>query len=211
MTILSASTVILNSFQDLIDRRGNMTAKKLIIGIAGASGAVYGIRLLEILRSMKVETHLVVTKSGKLSIEYETDFKLDDVIALADHYYNNNDISAAIASGSFINDGMIIAPCTVKTLSEIATGCTSSLISRAADVALKDRRRLVLLFRETPLHLGHIRSMQAVTEMGGIVMPPVTSFYARPKTIDDMVNHTIGRVLDLYGIDTALVKRWGGI
>lgn len=185
--------------------------KKLIIGIAGASGAIYGIRLLEILRSLKVETHLVVTKSGKLSIEYETDFKLDDVIALADHYYNNNDISAAIASGSFINDGMIIAPCTVKTLSEIATGCTSSLISRAADVALKDRRRLVLLFRETPLHLGHIRSMQAVTEMGGIVMPPVTSFYTRPKTIDDMVNHTIGRVLDLYGIDTALVKRWGGI
>lgn len=188
-----------------------MTRKKLIIGISGASGAIYGIRLLEVLRSLKVETHLVVTKAGKLSIEHETEHKLDDVIKLADHYYNNGDIAAAIASGSFINDGMIVAPCTVKTLSEIATGCTSSLITRAADVALKDRRRLVLLFRETPLHLGHIRSMASITEMGGIIMPPVTSFYSKPKTIDEMVNQTIGRVLDLYGIDTALVKRWGGI
>lgn len=185
--------------------------KKIIVGIAGASGAIYGIRLLEVLHSIGVETHLVITKSGKLTIEHETDFKLDDVISLASHYYNNNDVSAAIASGSFINDGMIIAPCTVKTLSEIATGCTQSLISRAADVALKDRRRLVLLFRETPLHLGHIRSMQAVTEMGAIVMPPVTSFYSKPKTIDDLINQTIGRVLDLCDIDNKLVKRWSGI
>jgi 4-hydroxy-3-polyprenylbenzoate decarboxylase len=183
---------------------------KIIVGISGASGAIYGIRLLEVLRAANIETHLVITKSGKLTIEHETDFKLDDVISLASCYYNNNDISAAIASGSFINDGMIIAPCTVKTLSEIATGCTQSLISRAADVALKDKRRLVLLFRETPLHLGHIRSMQAVTEMGAIVMPPITSFYSKPKTVDDMVNHTIGRVLDLYDIDNNLVKRWNG-
>ncbi len=188
-----------------------MTLKRIIVGISGASGAVYGIRLLEVLRSLKIETHLVVTKSGKLSIEYETNLKLDDVIALSDYYYNNSDIAARIASGSFISNGMIIAPCTVKTLSEIATGCISSLISRAADVALKERQRLVLLFRETPLHLGHIRSMQAVTEMGGIIMPPVTSFYNKPHTIDDMVDHTIGRLLDLYGLDTSLVKRWGGL
>ncbi|MCE2991729.1 MAG: UbiX family flavin prenyltransferase [Candidatus Jidaibacter sp.] len=185
--------------------------KRIVVGISGASGAIYGIRLLEVLKTCEVETHLVVTKSAKLSIEHETELKLDDVIKLADHYHNNNDIAAKIASGSFIHDGMIIAPCTVKTLSEIATGCTSSLISRAADVALKDRRRLVLLFRETPLHLGHIKSMQSVTEMGGIIMPPVTSFYNHPKTTNDIVNQTIGRLLDLYDIKNSLVKRWGGI
>lgn len=185
--------------------------KKLIVGISGASGAIYGIRLLQILKKFGIETHLVVTKSGKLSIEWETDYKLDDVIAMADHYHNNNDIAAPISSGSFLNDGMIIAPCTVKTMSEIATGCTQSLISRAADVALKDRRKVVLLFRETPLHLGHIRSMAAVTEMGGIIMPPVTSFYQKPKSIDEMVDHTLSRVLDLYGIDAQIAERWKGM
>jgi flavin prenyltransferase len=185
--------------------------KKLIVGISGASGAIYGIKLLKILKKLGIETHLVITKSGKLSIEWETDYKLDDVIALADHYYNNNDIAARIASGSFLNDGMIIAPCTVKTMSEIATGCTQSLISRAADVALKDRRKVVLMFRETPLHLGHIKSMAAVTEIGAIVMPPVVTLYNKPKSIDDMIDHTISRVLDLYGIENDLSERWEGI
>lgn len=188
-----------------------MSMKKIIVGISGASGAIYGIQLLQILRSLGVETHLVVTKAGKLSIEHETDFSLDDVILMADHYYNNNDIAARIASGSFLHDGMVIAPCTVKTMSEIATGCTSSLISRAGDVTLKDRRKLILLFRETPLHLGHIKSMHSVTEMGGIIMPPVTTFYHKPKTIDDMVTHTLARLLDVLGIEHALIKRWDGL
>lgn len=186
------------------------TKRKIIVGISGASGAIYGIKLLEVLRQCNIESHLTITKSGKLSIELETDYKFDDVVKLADHYYNNNDIAAAISSGSFINEGMIIAPCTVKTLSEIATGCTQTLISRAADVALKDRRKLVLLFRETPLHLGHINSMKTITEMGAIVMPPMISFYSKPKTIDEIVFHTVGRVLDLFAIDNPLVTRWRG-
>lgn len=188
-----------------------MSKKKLIVGISGASGAAYGISILKILKTLGVESHLVVTKAGKLSIEHETEYKLDDVIEMADHYYNNNDISARIASGSFLNDGMVIAPCTVKTMSEIATGCTQSLISRAADVTLKDRRKLILLFRETPLHLGHINSMKAVTEMGGIVMPAVTTFYNNPKSIDDMVTHTTARILDVLNIENNLIERWQGL
>jgi 4-hydroxy-3-polyprenylbenzoate decarboxylase len=188
-----------------------MRKKKLIVGISGASGAVYGISMLKILKKLDIESHLVVTKAGKLSIEYETEYKLDDVIEMADHYYNNNDISARIASGSFLNDGMVIAPCTVKTISEIATGCTQSLISRAADVALKDRRKLILLFRETPLHLGHINSMKTVTEMGAIVMPAVTTFYNKPKSIDDMVTHTIARILDVLNIENNMIDRWEGL
>jgi flavin prenyltransferase len=185
-----------------------MNKKKIIVGISGASGAIYGVKLLEILKKLSIETHLVVTKSGKISLEQETDLKLDDVIKLSDYYYNNSDIAASIASGSFINDGMVIAPCTVKTMSEIATGCTQTLISRAADVALKERRRVILMFREAPLHLGHIKSILNVTEIGAIVYPTVTSFYTRPKTIDDIINHSVGRVLDLFGIDSGIFKRW---
>lgn len=188
-----------------------MTKKKIIVGISGASGATYGIIMLKTLKTLGIESHLVVTKAGKLSIEHETDYKLDDVISLSDHYYNNNDISAKIASGSFLHDGMIIAPCTVKTMSEVATGCTGSLISRAADVTLKDRRKLILLFRETPLHLGHINSMKTITEMGGIVMPTVTTFYNNPKSINDMVMHTVARVLDVLCIENNLIERWQGL
>lgn len=185
-----------------------MTHNKLIVGISGASGVIYGIKLLKALRAINIESHLVITKLGKLSIELETDYKFNDIVELADCYYNNNDLAAAISSGSFLNDGMIIAPCTVKTLSEIVTGCTQTLISRAADVALKDRRKLVLLFRETPLHLGHINSMKMATEMGAIVMPPVIAFYNKPQTLMDAVDHTIGRVLDLFNVNNTLVNRW---
>ncbi len=184
---------------------------RLIIGISGASGAIYGIRLLEILRDLGIETHLIVTKAGKIAIEYETGYTLDHVISLAAHYHHNNDISASIASGSFITSGMIIAPCTVKTMSEITTGVTHSLISRAADVILKDRRKLVLMFRETPLHLGHIRTMEQATLMGAIIAPTVTTFYTKAQTIEQMVDHQLGRILDLFGIDAGLVERWDGL
>jgi 4-hydroxy-3-polyprenylbenzoate decarboxylase len=183
--------------------------RRLIVGISGASGTIYGVRLLEALRAADIETHLVMTKSADTTLAYETNLKVADVHALADVVHPNADIGAAIASGSFKTLGMVVAPCSIRSLSEIAHGITGSLLSRAADVVLKERRRLVLLVRETPLHLGHLRSMAAVTEMGAIVMPPVPSFYAKPQTIDDVINHTIGRALDLFDIDTGLVRRWG--
>ncbi len=184
--------------------------RRLIIGISGASGAIYGVRLLQILRQAGVETHLVMSRAAHLTLASETDFKVADVEALATVVHSNQDIGAACASGSFPTDGMVIAPCSIKTMSEIATGVTPALLSRAADVTLKERRRLVLLLRETPLHIGHIRSMAAVTEAGAIVYPPVPAFYARPDSLDAMVDHTLGRVLDLFGIDTGLVRRWTG-
>jgi 4-hydroxy-3-polyprenylbenzoate decarboxylase len=182
--------------------------KRLIIGISGASGIIYGVRLLELLRAAEVETHLIVSKAARLTLEYETDYQLADLKALADHSYGIDDIGAALASGSFKTAGMIVAPCSVKTLSEISNSATSNLLTRAADVILKERRRLVLMVRETPLHLGHIRSMAQVTEMGAIVAPPVPAFYARPETLDDMINHTVGRVMDLFDIDLGTVHRW---
>lgn len=185
--------------------------KRIVVGISGASGAIYGIRLLKILVSLGIETHLIVTKAGKLSIEYETDYSFDDVVDLADYYHPNTNIAACIASGSFLHDGMVIAPCTVKTLSEVANCVSHSLISRAADVTLKDRRKLILLFRETPLHLGHIKLMQAATESGAIIMPCVTTFYNHPRSIDDMIDHTIARILDLLGLEHNLIKRWEGL
>jgi 4-hydroxy-3-polyprenylbenzoate decarboxylase len=181
-----------------------------LVGISGASGAIYGIRLLELLRDADIETHLVISRAARLTLAYETDRKIADIEALATRVYPEQDVGAACSSGSFKTQGMIIAPCSIKTMSEIATGTTTNLVSRAADVCLKERRRLVLMLRETPLHLGHIRSMASVTEAGAIVYPPVPAFYARPQSIEDMVDHTLGRVLDLFDIDLGTVKRWTG-
>ena len=185
-----------------------MTTGRIIVGISGASGIVYGVRVLEALRSCGVETHLVMTRSAQVTLGYELPLKVADVQALADVNHRFDDMGASISSGSFQTIGMIVAPCSIRSLSEIATGVTSNLLTRAADVVLKERRRLVLLVRETPLHLGHLRTMTQVTEMGAIVMPPVPAFYSRPGSIDDMVNHTIGRALDLFGIENSLVRRW---
>ena len=184
--------------------------KRIVVGVTGASGAIYGIRLLELLSTCGIETHLIVSRAAQITLAYETDYKVSDLEKLATVVHPNGDIGAACSSGSFRTTGMIVAPCSIKTLSEIATGTTANLISRSADVALKERRRLVLLLRETPFHLGHIRSMAAVTEAGAIVYPPVPAFYARPKSLEEMVDHTLGRVLDLFGIDVGTVKRWSG-
>jgi 4-hydroxy-3-polyprenylbenzoate decarboxylase len=181
---------------------------RLIVGISGASGVIYGVRMLQMLRTLGVETHLVMSKSAQLTLTHETDMSVAEVKALADVTYSNADIGASIASGSFRVSGMVIAPCSIKTLSEIASGITGGLLSRAADVTLKERRRLVLMLRETPLHLGHLRSMVAVTEAGAIISPPVPAFYARPASIDEMVDHSVGRVLDLFGIESGAVRRW---
>ncbi len=185
------------------------TPQRLILGISGASGVIYGIRMLQILQEKPIETHLVISKSAEITIAYETDWKAAKVKELADVVYPAADIGAAISSGSFKTMGMIIAPCSVKSMGEIASGVTSSLLSRAADVVLKERRRLVLMLRETPFHAGHIRQMQTVTGMGAIVAPPVPAFYARPKSIEEMVDQTIGRTLDLFDIDIGVTKRWG--
>jgi flavin prenyltransferase len=185
-----------------------MTPRRLVVGISGASGFVYGVRLLQVLRRLDIETHLCVSRSALLTMAHETDYKLADVTALASFTYRSDDMAAAISSGSFRSLGMIVAPCSMKTLAEIASGMSSSLISRAADVTLKERRPLVLLARETPYTLAHLRNMTAVTEMGAIVAPPVPAFYARPASLDQMVDHTLGRVLDLFGLEAGTVKRW---
>jgi 4-hydroxy-3-polyprenylbenzoate decarboxylase len=186
--------------------------KRLIVGISGASGIIYGIRLLELLKNMgdelRLETHLIMSRSAEITLAYETTLKVSDVQNLADTTYANKDIGAALASGSFKTMGMIIAPCSVKTLAEIATGVTSTLLPRAADVILKERRRLVCMVRETPLHSGHLRNMLALSDMGAIIAPPVPAFYTKPASLDDMINHTVGRVLDLFEIETNAVKRW---
>jgi len=183
-------------------------ALPLIVGISGASGAIYGVRLLEALRKAKVPSHLVVSKSAALTLKEECDMTVGQVRDLADANYSNGDIGAAVSSGSFKTLGMVIVPCSIRTVSDIAYGTTDTLLSRAADVVLKERRRLVLVVRETPLHLGHLRTLTAATESGAIIMPPVPAFYHRPKTIDDIVNQTVGRCLDLFDIDSGLVKRW---
>jgi 4-hydroxy-3-polyprenylbenzoate decarboxylase len=184
--------------------------RRLIVGITGASGAIYGVRLLELLRTTDIETHLIMSRAGQTTLAAETSLKVADVEALADVVHQNTDIAAACSSGSFRTLGMVIAPCSIKTMGEIATGVTPNLISRAADVALKERRRVVLMLRETPLHLGHIRSMAAVTEAGAVVYPPVPAFYAQPKSLEEMIDHTLGRVLDLFDIDVGAVRRWNG-
>ena len=185
--------------------------KRLIIGISGASGIIYGVRILQALHGSDIETHLVMSDSAKLTLSSEMDLTIKEVESLASVVHNNKNVGATIASGSFKTLGMVVAPCSIRSLSEIAWGSTTSLLSRAADVVLKERRRLVLLVRETPLHLGHLKSMTQATENGAVIMPPVPMFYSKPKTLDDIVNHTSGRCLDLFEIDTDLVKRWSGM
>lgn len=182
---------------------------RLVVGISGASGAVYGIRMLQALKDLGVESHLVMSKAAEMTIAYETDWKIADVKALADVCYPVQDVGAAISSGSFRTLGMVVAPCSVRSMSEIATGVTSNLLTRAADVVLKERRRLVLMVRETPFHLGHLRTMVSLAEMGAVVAPPLPAFYSRPESVDDLVDHSVGRVLDLFDLDTGAVRRWG--
>ncbi|MBC7574910.1 MAG: UbiX family flavin prenyltransferase [Herminiimonas sp.] len=187
-------------------------ARRLIIAITGATGAVYGVRLLEVLRDMPaIETHLLVSEAGVLNLHQELDLDRKSVGLLADVVHNVRDVGASIASGSFASDGMIVAPCSMKTLASIAHGMSDNLITRAADVVLKERRRLVLMVRETPFNLAHLRNMTAVTEMGGIVFPPLPGFYQRPQTIAEMIDHTVGRVLDLFEVPHALTPRWSGL
>lgn len=187
------------------------TPARIIVGISGASGAVYGVRALELLAAAGVETHLVVTRSAHLTLSQELGMSPAALAEKASVVHNIQDIGATISSGSFRTLGMLIAPCSVRTMSEIATGVTSTLISRAADVVLKERRKLVLMVRETPLHLGHLRTMTSLAEMGAIIMPPVPAFYALPETIADMVDHSVGRALDLFGVDSGAVRRWAGM
>ena len=185
------------------------TPRRLIVGITGATGIVYGVRLLELLREAGIETHLVVSRAADLTRLHELDLSGKELRALAAVHYPITDVGAPIASGSFRTMGMIVAPCSARTLAEIASGVASSLLTRAADVVLKERRRLVLLFRETPLHAGHIRNMLAATEAGAVVMPPVPAFYSRPNSIDDLVTATVCRALDLFDIDLGRLRRWG--
>jgi 4-hydroxy-3-polyprenylbenzoate decarboxylase len=183
--------------------------RRLIVGISGASGVVYGARLLELLRPLGVETHLVMSRSAEVTLALETALKPADLRACADVVHAVGDLAAPISSGSFPTLGMIVAPCSIRSMAEIATGVTTTLLTRAADVSLKERRRLVLLVRETPLHTGHLRTMTALSEMGAIIAPPVPAFYAKPQTIEEMIDQTLGRVLDLFGIEAGIVRRWG--
>lgn len=183
--------------------------QRLIVGISGASGVIYGVRLLQLLRNAGVQTHLVMSKTAELTFAYETTLKIADVKALADVTHPIDDLAASISSGSFQTMGMIVAPCSMRSMSEIASGVTTGLLTRAADVSLKERRRLVLMVRETPLHTGHLRTMTTLSEIGAIIAPPVPAFYAKPESLDDMVDHTVGRILDLFDIDVGVVHRWG--
>lgn len=185
------------------------SSPRIVVAITGASGVIYGKRCLEALKEAGAETHLVVSRAAEMTLAYELGIKAADLEPLAFVRYAPGDIGAAIASGSFRADAMIVAPCSIKTMSEIATGVTTTLVSRAADVMLKERRRLVLMIRETPFHLGHLRTMTALAEMGAIIAPPLPSFYIEPKTVAELVDQSVGRVLDLVGIDSALTRRWG--
>jgi flavin prenyltransferase len=182
---------------------------RLILGISGASGVIYGARLLELLQPLPVETHLVITRAAEVTLALETDLKPAAVRARADVVHAIGDMAAPISSGSFRTIGMIVAPCSIRSMAEIASGATTTLLTRAADVVLKERRRLVLVVRETPLHTGHLRTMTALSEMGAVIAPPVPAFYAKPATIAEMVDQTLGRVLDLFGLDIGTVRRWG--
>lgn len=182
---------------------------RLIVGLSGASGAVYGLTALAALRDLGVETHAVASKAAEMTLSYETGLKPSNLKSRADHLYKIADVGAPIASGSFRTLGMLIAPCSVRTMSEIATGATSSLLTRAADVVLKERRPLVLMVRETPFHLGHLRTMAALAEMGATILPPLPAFYARPETVQDIVNQSVGRALDQFGLDWKATRRWG--
>jgi 4-hydroxy-3-polyprenylbenzoate decarboxylase len=181
----------------------------VVLGITGASGVIYGVRILEVLSKLGVEIHLIVTQAGLKNLEIETGHNINGLKSMASHVYEEGDFTAPLASGSFKVDGMVVAPCSIKTLSAIANSYDYNLLVRAADVMLKERRRLVLLVRETPLHEGHLELMLRVTRMGGVIMPPVPGFYHHPKTIEDLINQTIGKVLDLFSVDAKLFKRWG--
>lgn len=184
---------------------------RLIVGISGASGVIYGVRLLQALRPLDgIETHLVLSKAARLNIALETNWQARDVEALADSVHDNRNLAAAIASGSFLTTGMVIAPCSMKTLSGVVHSFSDNLLVRAADVVLKERRRLVLVPREAPLHLGHLRMLTAAAELGAVILPPMPAFYTRPRSVDDIVDHTVARVLDLFGIDCDLSARWQG-
>ena len=182
--------------------------KRIIVGISGASGAIYGIRALELLRENNIETHLVMTKSAELTLHHELGMTASEVAERATEVHSVRNVAASIASGSYVTDGMLIAPCSIRTMSEISTGVTSSLLTRAADVVLKEKRRLVLMVRETPLHTGHLRTMTRLSEIGAAIVPPVPAFYASPATIDDIVTQTVGRALDLFGLDISGITRW---
>jgi len=186
-----------------------MTRQRMIVGITGATGIAYGVRALQLLRAMDIETHLVMSRAGEMTREHETDLSRQQLHALADVVYPIADVGAAISSGSFATLGMLVAPCSVRTLAEIASGVTTTLLTRAADVVLKERRKLVLLVRETPLHLGHLRNMVAVTEFGAVIMPPVPAMYTRPRSIDDLIEHSVGRALDAFGLSAPNLPRWG--
>jgi len=190
---------------------GAAAPSRLVVGISGASGVVYGARVLEALRELGVESHLVVTRAALLTLSQETDLTPDELTGKADVVHRLNDVGATISSGSFRTLGMIVAPCSVRTMSEIATGVTSTLLTRAADVVLKERRPLVLMVRETPLHLGHLRTMTALAEMGAVIAPPLPAFYARPESLEQMVDQSVGRALDVFGLDWAPVRRWEGL
>jgi 4-hydroxy-3-polyprenylbenzoate decarboxylase len=182
---------------------------RIIVGLSGASGVIYGVRILSLLKEKGVETHLIISEAGKRNIEIETDYKADEVAAMATHVHDNKDVGASIASGSFLTDGMVVVPCTIKSLSGIANSYNNNLLVRAADVTLKEKRKLVLVVRETPLHKGHLRLMTLAADMGALILPPVPSFYHQPKTIDDIIDQTIGKVFDYLGIEHDLFKRWG--
>lgn len=185
---------------------------KLVVGISGATGAIYGIRLLEVLRNMPgMETHLIISDAAQLTISQETDWTIPEVEALATQVYDNTDIGAAIASGSFRVDGMVIVPCSIKTMSALANSYNTNLMVRAGDVTLKERRPLVLVVRETPLHYGHLKQMLDLAQMGAILLPPVPAYYHRPKTLDDIINHTVGKILDIFQIEHSLFMRWKGM
>lgn len=183
--------------------------KRLVIGLSGASGIIYGLRALDALSELGIERHLVASKAAEMTLSYETGLKPSSLKTKTDFLYKMPDVGASIASGSFQTEGMLIAPCSVRTMSEIATGVTSSLLTRAADVVLKERRRLVLMVRETPFHLGHLRTMQRLTEMGAIIMPPLPAFYAHPTSVEDIVDQSVGRALDLFGLEWSATRRWG--
>jgi len=185
------------------------TRPRLIVGISGASGVIYGARLLELLQPLPVETHLVISRTADVTLAVETDLKPAAIRARADVVHSNSDMAAPISSGSFKTIGMVVAPCSIRSMAEIASGVTTTLLSRAADVVLKERRRLVLLVRETPLHTGHLRTMTALSEMGAVIAPPVPAFYAKPQSLDEMIDQTLGRILDLFDLETGLVRRWG--
>ncbi|HEX3983201.1 MAG TPA: UbiX family flavin prenyltransferase [Acidisoma sp.] len=199
-----------DAFESFVKEDSRLSTRRLIVAISGASGAIYGVRTLERLRELGIETHLVMTRAAKIALSHETDLRVADVEALASVVHPADDVGASISSGSFPTLGMIVAPCSIRSLSEIASGVTTGLLARAADVVLKERRRLVLLVREAPLHAGHLKAMLAATEMGAVISPPVPAFYFRPTTLTEVIDQTVGRSLDLFGLEVRGVRRWEG-